>query len=285
VGTLRIELAAAGDLAALEAYLLTRADTCMILRSNLRAVGLAWAGERYQAEYVLGWRGGAVVGVAAHAWNGMVVVQADEAPGALARAVVAHSGRGVSGLMGPQEQVVVVRSALDLDHRAAGLEAEEILMALSLADLIMPPPLAAGTVRGRRAVAGDRELLIPWRADYLRETMGFAPGPETEARAAVGVDASIAERRIWVLERDADAVATTGFNAQLPDAVQIGGVYTPPPLRGRGYARAAVAASLLDARAEGGTRALLFTPRPDAMAAYQAIGFAPIGRYGLVHFG
>jgi predicted GNAT family acetyltransferase len=73
-------------------------------------------------------------------------------------------------------------------------------------------------------------------------------------------------------------------NAVLPDAVQIGGVYTPPELRGRGHARAVVATSLTDARAAGATRAILFTPRPDAAAAYRAVGFAPVGHYAVVLF-
>jgi len=66
--------------------------------------------------------------------------------------------------------------------------------------------------------------------------------------------------------------------------VQVGGVYTPPALRNRGHARAVVAASLLDARGDGATRGILFTPRPDAVAAYRALGFAAIGRYAIVVF-
>jgi predicted GNAT family acetyltransferase len=69
-----------------------------------------------------------------------------------------------------------------------------------------------------------------------------------------------------------------------PDAVQVGGVFTPQALRGRGYARAVVAGSLLEARGAGAARAILFTPRPDAVAAYRAVGFEQIGRYAVVLF-
>lgn len=64
--------------------------------------------------------------------------------------------------------------------------------------------------------------------------------------------------------------------------VQVGGVYTPPALRSRGYARCAVAGSLLAARAEGAERAILFTNNPAAVRAYEALGFARIGEYALV---
>lgn len=64
--------------------------------------------------------------------------------------------------------------------------------------------------------------------------------------------------------------------------MQIGGVYTPPALRGRGHARAVIAASLLDARARGVRRAVLFTAGANAEAAYRALGFGATGRFGLV---
>ena len=58
---------------------------------------------------------------------------------------------------------------------------------------------------------------------------------------------------------------------------------TPPELRRRGYARAVVAASLLDARAEGAERSILFTPVENipAQRAYEALGYRHIGDYRL----
>jgi predicted GNAT family acetyltransferase len=68
--------------------------------------------------------------------------------------------------------------------------------------------------------------------------------------------------------------------------VQIGGVFTPHALRGKGYARACVAGSLLAARTGGVRRAVLFTPKTNnsAQAAYRAIGFQVVGEYGLTIF-
>jgi predicted GNAT family acetyltransferase len=68
--------------------------------------------------------------------------------------------------------------------------------------------------------------------------------------------------------------------------VQVGGVWTPPARRGRGYARAAVAGSLLDARARGVTRGVLFTAQENrpAQRAYEALGFQVVGDYGLLGF-
>jgi predicted GNAT family acetyltransferase len=67
-------------------------------------------------------------------------------------------------------------------------------------------------------------------------------------------------------------------------AGQLGGIYTPPDLRGRGYAKAAVAGSLMAARDRGASRAVLFTNNPSAARSYEAVGFKRLGGYGLALF-
>jgi len=88
----------------------------------------------------------------------------------------------------------------------------------------------------------------------------------------------------WVLEVEGALVAYTGFNARLPDMVQVGGVYTPPELRGRGYARCVVAGALQSALSTGASRAVLFTPESNlpARCAYESVGFEVVGDYGLI---
>ena len=79
-------------------------------------------------------------------------------------------------------------------------------------------------------------------------------------------------------------VSTSSFNTTTAEAVQIGGVFTPPELRCRGYGRAAVAASLLDARAEGIESSILFTGVRNipAQKSYEALGYRHIGAYRLI---
>ena len=91
---------------------------------------------------------------------------------------------------------------------------------------------------------------------------------------------------MWVVVIGDTIVSTTAFNATLPEVVQIGGVYTPPNLRGRGYAQAAVAGSLLFARQQGVKRAVLFADKdhPTSTLAYRKIGFVDGGDYALVMF-
>ena len=89
-----------------------------------------------------------------------------------------------------------------------------------------------------------------------------------------------------MLERDGAPVAYAAYNAAVPTCVQIGGVWTPPDLRGQGFARAVVAGSLLAARERDVQRSVLFTEVDNhfAKSAYRALGYERIGDYGMVMF-
>ena len=132
----------------------------------------------------------------------------------------------------------------------------------------------------------DRALMVGWFRAYELETLLAEDSAELVADAERRFDTILGEGLPCLLTHRGVPCATTGFNAQLPDRVQIGGVFTPPEARRRGYARAVVAGSLLDARERGVTRAILFTQETNlpAIAAYRAIGFERIGEFNLTLF-
>jgi RimJ/RimL family protein N-acetyltransferase len=273
-----------GDEVALETFLAAHADTSMFLRANARTAGLTDRGEPLQGTYVAALEGGLITGVAAHCWNGMVLVQAPKHAGAVTREAVRCSGRAVTGFSGPWEQVVAARRALGLDAAPTTKDSRDDLYVLDLARLMIPPALARGAVHCRHPLAGELELLAEWRASFSREALG-APD-DAELRRASRADVLLHHERgsDWLLLAGADLVSYSVFNAMLPEIVQIGGVWTPPELRGHGYARCVVAGSLLAARKQGVQRAVLFADRFNAAActAYLALGFQIVGDYGLV---
>lgn len=274
----------AGDEPALEAFLSRHADSSMFLRANARAAGLEDHGAPFQGTYVAAFEAGRITGVAAHCWNGNVLLQAPADLEKVVREAAARSGRGVAGLIGPWEQVVAARKALGLEGRPAPKEGNEELFVLSLDRLVIPQPLASGLVTCRRADVPDLDLLTDWRVGFSIEALGRSAGPAlwTEAREETRL---ILERDAgWILLAAGAPVAFSAFNSRLPDMVQVGGVWTPPELRGRGYARAVVAGSLLDARVAGARRAVLFAEDGAAKRAYLALGFRVRGRYGLILF-
>jgi GNAT superfamily N-acetyltransferase len=281
---MRTRLLTPSDEDLLETFLAPHRDSSMFIRANVRRAGLAYAGEPFQAIHVGGFRGGRLIGVAAHCWNGMLLLQAPEQAAALARACVERSGRRVTGLCGPVEQVRDARAAVGLAGADAAMDGDEWLFALDLCDLVVPAALEAGTITCRVPRPDERDTLCAWRLAYDIETLGATDGAEQRRRSAEFLDAQIADGHAWVAVDGGAPVSLSAFNAALPDIVQLGGIYTPPELRGRGHARVAVAASLLVARARGASRAILFTRNPSAVRTYQALGFRRVGDYALVLF-
>ncbi len=272
--------------AALDAFLSAHTDSSMFLRSNLRRVGFVDRGEPYQAIYVAAFDRGTIIGVAGHCWNGMLLVQAPQLVESLAPAVVAASKRPVLGLSGPGGQVARARQALGLEA-ASTLEASiDDLFALDLDVMKIPVGLSERRVTVRHPRTAEIDLMADWSAAFHREALGFADGPELRRNCADQVGRLQAEQAQFVLDLEGAPVAYAAFNANLPDAVQLGGVWTPSEYRGRGYARSVVAGALLIARKAGVRRAVLFTASDNraAQAAYVSLGFTKVGEYGLVVF-
>jgi RimJ/RimL family protein N-acetyltransferase len=276
-----------GDEARLAPFFAAHPDTTLFLQSNSGAAGLEDQGEPQQGTYVAAFdAAGAVAATVCHCWNGNLLLEAPIALAELCREAVRATGRPVNALLGPHAQVVAARRALGLAGRKTMMDACEDLFSLELSALRVPAPLADGTLRCRRPRADELELLGDWRHDYGIEALGRPPDPAMR-------EASRAEMALWdrlgrnfVLDDGRQAVSYAGYNAETPACVQIGGVWTPPAWRGRGYAKAVVAGALLAARERGVVRSVLFTG-PDnrpAQAAYRALGYGRVGDYALVLF-
>ena len=281
---MQIRILEPDDSAALEAFLAPRLESSMFLVGNLRVAGLRDRGAPYEGTYAAAYEQGQMVAVVAHYWNRNLVLQAPVHVGPLCKAAAVASGRPVRGLVGPAPQVERAMAALDIVAASAQLDERETLFALPLADLCVPEPLANGRVCGRRAGPDDVELVTEWRVAFSLESLGDEDSPRLWEQVRTSVRRGVSENRIWVLEAAGVPVSTSGFNAAVREAVQIGGVWTPPAQRGRGYGRAVVAASLLDARNQGVGKAVLFTGLDNlpARRAYGVLGFRPLGDYRLV---
>jgi GNAT superfamily N-acetyltransferase len=279
---MELRLLAAEDEPEFEGFLASHRDSSIFLRSNARRAGLVYGGQPFQSTYVGAFRRGALIGVVAHTWTGMLQVQAPELVAELARACINSSGRPVTGFTGPLQQVRDARAALGLDTAKPKLCADEGLYALNLSHLLVPHPLSTGALVCQPPVAQHRDLLCSWRLAYDVEVLGATDSPEQRERAAGFLDWQMAEGNAWIAMDRGAPVSLSGFNATLAEMVQLGGIYTPPNLRGRGFAKVAVAGSLLAARDRDASRAVLFTNNPSAVRSYEALGFEQVGDFSLV---
>jgi RimJ/RimL family protein N-acetyltransferase len=262
-----------------EAFLLRHVDGAMFPLSNLRNHGLG--PDDFASDHPHAMRlwiiGPGVQGVIALTRQGILMPMVPDGTdlGGLMEQV---AGLTITGAVGPAVQVRVLLAALGLADRPTLRDEDEEGFALHLADLRIPSQMGASLIAPG---AEQRDLMVDWRVVYHREVLGT---PDPQQRANVDIDGYLARDSHRVLLVEGQPVAMTGFNAVLPEIVQIGGVFTPPALRSRGYARLAVALHLVEAREAGARRAVLFAANAAAARAYRAIGFQPADPVGLVLF-
>lgn len=271
-----------GDEAALEAFALPRIESSMFLLGNMRMSGLTDNGRPYTGTYAAAFDGDEIVGAVAHFWNANLIVQSPvEYLRDLWQTAVFASNRPILGIIGLGAQVEFALKSLEIEPDLIQIDDVENLYTLNLTDLIVPEALANGHLQGHRAESDDLDCLAQWRVEYNIEELAEKDSPELRHATRVDMVRYMHEGRVWILKKNGSPAAMTAFNVVTTEAVQVGGVYTPPANRSKGYARTAVAASLLDARNEGVQTGILFTGIENypAQKAYIALGFKRIGDY------
>jgi predicted GNAT family acetyltransferase len=128
----------------------------------------------------------------------------------------------------------------------------------------------------RRALPTDRALLGSWMHAFFIEALGH----DDPAQAEEWLEGSLkgGARGLFVWEDDGEVVSMAGYTGPTPNGIRLTGVYTPPELRGRGYASTCVAA-LSQYLLEGGRKfVFLFTDiaNPTSNHIYQEIGYEPV---------
>lgn len=142
-----------------------------------------------------------------------------------------------------------------------------------LTELTWPDPRPAGAPR--LAADADAALLTDWFTAFAREVGDLDGG--RDQRAAVMERLSYGGVTLWETA-DGTPVSLAGVTRQVDGMVRIGPVYTPPELRGHGYASAVTAAVSERARAGGAGEVLLYTDlaNPVSNSIYQRIGYRPV---------
>jgi RimJ/RimL family protein N-acetyltransferase len=265
-----------GDLGPVTDFLNRRAEFAMFPLNNLRLYGL----DGDKPFSVRMWQqrsGGETTDVLALTTHGMVMPCLPNGDYAAVARVLC--GTPVTGIIGPRAQVRGIETALGLGAAPRTLDHDEPHFLLSLEAMKIPDGIGTLCPLGDAPEIVIREWMLDYQLTALNTPADRAPAMVDQSYRAY------LERGSHVVLMDAGKpLAMTGFNAQMPDIVQIGGVYTPPELRGRGHARRAVALHLAQAAASGVTRATLFSASDRAARAYRAIGFEQIGDWTLLLF-
>jgi predicted GNAT family acetyltransferase len=182
----------------------------------------------------------------------------------------------IPGVVGPKEAVAVFAAAWPAEARL------ELAQRAFRADHVDVPAGVPGRMRDYER--SDRELAAAWMDAFSDEALPERPPESSEDfvdRREEDADGGV------VLWEDGGAVVSmAGFGGRTPNGIRIGPVYTPPELRGRGYA-SALTAELTQRLLDGGLRfCFLFTDlaNPTSNSIYQKIGYEPVSDIDLWTF-
>ncbi|MER6465564.1 GNAT family N-acetyltransferase [Streptomyces sp. NPDC001228] len=148
-------------------------------------------------------------------------------------------------------------------------------------ELTVPAPAPAG--RARVAGPADRELLIRWHDGFVADA-----GVQGARNSADWADFRLSYGGVTLWETpDGTPVSMAGVTPTVAGQARIAPVYTPPRLRGRGYAGAVTAEVSRAALARGVGRVLLVTDlaNPTSNALYRRIGYRPVADWAVYGFG
>ena len=192
-----------------------------------------------------------------------------QAAAALARDLAAV-GRQVPGINAGQEAADGFAAAWR-DRTGDAVTVYRRMRLYRLGELIRPLPGPEGAAR--LATERDRDLLAGWFDAFTREV---GDPPRHDNLAAVDERLGYGGLTLW--EADGVSVSLAGLTRAVAGMVRVGPVYTPPELRGRGYAGAATVAvsqAALDACVR---EVVLYTDlaNPTSNALYQRLGYRPV---------
>lgn len=141
-----------------------------------------------------------------------------------------------------------------------------------------PPRIPPVGGHARRARATD-EIVGQWILDFIEEATPHDSKPSPERLKAL---TGSRDNHLWIV--DDRPVAIASIVRRSADVIAIGGVYTPPELRRRGYAGAVTAATVLSGLEEGKSTACLYTDlrNPYSNRCYARLGFQPVCRSNFV---
>jgi uncharacterized protein len=216
-----------------------------------------------------------------------LVLARPESPQAL-EALVASIADELPGVNGA---VLEVEEFAELWTRRTGVRRRtnmrQSVYALEQVEPLLPVPGSA-----RVATADDRDLVLRWWIAFGEEVLHEGGPGRDRAEVTVEHRLSAPSTGILLWEDEGKPVSLAGWGGRTPNGVRVGPVYTPPELRGRGYATALTAdlsQRLLDGRLFEGGRRFCFLyadlAKPTSNAIYERIGYRRVAESREIVFG
>jgi predicted GNAT family acetyltransferase len=180
---------------------------------------------------------------------------------------VASRFETIPAVLGPAE--VAEAAAQAWTERRGGSWAPGMRQRIYRLDTVIPAAPVSGSARMARP--DDVELVVAWTRGFAADTDPQFLVPEEQARGWIDQGGVF----LW---DDGGAVSMARAVGGAYQGIRVGFVYTPPELRGRGYATALVAEVSRIVLEMGYAFCVLYTDlsNPTSNGIYQKIGYVPL---------
>ena len=200
-------------------------------------------------------------------------------PDAAARALALRwrsNGTDVDGVIGGTSAARTVASAWTARQGRWTVFRKQRLYRLD--ELLLPP--LDDDAEPRLATTRDVMTVARWYSGFAVDIREQGGDYSAEAARRVGAG------QIALWEVAGETVSMAGFSAVVLGQGRVSPVYTPPELRGRGYAAGATAAATAALMTAGAKDVLLFTDlaNPTSNALYQRLGYRPVDDWVTLDF-
>jgi predicted GNAT family acetyltransferase len=182
----------------------------------------------------------------------------------------------IPGVGGPVDSATRVATAVS-NERGQTLRLRTKMRIFQI-DHVIVPRSSGGS--GRFADENDLPLLLEWMEAFSHAIS--EPNPDLRANVSRRLN-----NKNYFLWSDPHPVSIAGWAGPTPNGVRINSVFTPPNLRGRGYASNCVAALTQHLLNQGKQFCFLYTDRanPTSNKIYQQIGYNPVCDWADFRFG
>jgi uncharacterized protein len=205
-----------------------------------------------------------------------LILARPHSPEALAVLVEALANEALPGVVGSEPEATEFS---ELWSRLTGSPARTSMrQGVYALEHVEPLPEVPGSAR--IASATDRELVVRWFYAFSEEALHEGGPGRDRVEEMFDFRLSSPTAGIFLWEDGGVPVSMASWGGRTPNGIRVGPVYTPPELRGRGYATALTAElsqQLLGGRLfEGGRRfCFLYTDlaNPTSNAIYERIGY------------
>lgn len=184
-------------------------------------------------------------------------------------ALLAHEGDDLPGVGGERRAA----EAFAAEWVALTGTTSRVVMEVARFDLPVRPRVPFEVTGGfRLAAASDTGQVDAWHREFVEAIEGVE-------RAVPSLGRAVAGGRVGLWVDDGGRAVSMAYASPASGGVtRVSGVWTPPELRGHGYASGVVAA-LSTARLDAGEACMLYTDvaNPTSNAIYTAIGYRRVG--------